>query len=77
MSIEIKIVAPNGNFSVITTRDQEPRFAGKINHISSTEAQPWIVANFLADGTIVGGRTMQNSLRASTIERGKKTGFPI
>ena len=74
---EIKITAPNGKFSIITTRDQEARFGDKINHVSSTSAQPYIAANFDAAGNCVGGRTMQASLVEYQVAAAKKAGMIV
>jgi hypothetical protein len=72
-----RITTPNGKFSIITNRDQESRFEGKINHVSSTEPQPYIAANFSADGVCVGGRTMQQSYYTYMLEAAKKAGWMI
>lgn len=72
-----KITAPNGKYSIITTRDQESTFDCVINHVSSTEAQPFIAINFTDAGVAVGGRTMQESAVKHVIESAKNAGFKI
>lgn len=75
--MEIKITAPNGKYSLITTRDQESKFDCTVNHVSSTEAQPFIAINFTEKGEAVGGRTMQESAVKNMIESAKKTGLKV
>lgn len=75
--MRIKITAPNGKYSIITTRDQESEFDCIINHVSSTEAQPFIAINFTEQNIAVGGRTMQDSAVKSMIESAKKAGFKV
>lgn len=75
--MEIKITAPTGKYSIITTRDQESKFYCAINHISSTEEQPFIAINFDESGKAVGGRTMQKSLVENVVATSKKNGFKV
>lgn len=74
-----KITAANGNYSIITDRNSEiaKQYAANITSVSSTEAQPWVGINFKADGTVVGGRTMQESLRSLTIEKSRAAGMNV
>ena len=74
---EIKVTTQTGQFVIITTRDQEHRFGGKINHISSTEAQPYISANHDANGVCIGGRTMQQSLVDLFLKKAKEQGCVV
>ena len=75
--MKTKITAPNGKYSIITTRDQENTFDCSINHVSSTEAQPYIAVNFTDAGVAVGGRTMQESAVQHMIASAKGAGFKI
>ena len=63
-------------YSIITDRANEANFAVAINHVSSTEAQPYIGVNFTPDGKIVGGRTLTEGyakmMMAKAIEMGWK-----
>ena len=72
-----KITAPNGRYTIITTREFESKFDGVIDHISTTEAQPFIAANFSEDGKMVGGRTMQTSLRELSLKKAQESGMKI
>ncbi len=74
-----KITAPNGRYSIIDSRNSElaTKYAASISSQSSTEAQPWVAVNFNADGTVVGGRTMQESLRTVTIEKSRASGLVV
>ena len=74
---EKKIISADGRYVILTTRDQEYRFNGKINHIGSTEAQPYIAANFTADGVIVGGRTLQESAAKLILNTASAKGWVI
>lgn len=75
--MEIKITAPNGNSTLITTRDQENNFPCQINHVSSTEEQPFIAINFDANGNCVGGRTLQKSAMENIVKVSKNNGWKI
>ena len=75
--MEKKITIPDGRYTILTTRDQEHRFGGNIKHISSTEAQPYIAANFDANGTCVGGCTMQSSATDLLLSKAQQNGWQI
>ena len=75
--MEIKITAPNGKYSIITTRDQESKFDCTINHVSSTDEQPFIGINFDESGKAAGGRTMQKILVENVVATSKKNGFKV
>ena len=74
-----KITAANGNYSIITDRNSElaKQYAANITSVSSTAAQPWVGINFKADGTVVGGRTMQESMRNQAIEKSRAAGMNV
>lgn len=74
-----KITAANGSYSLIVDRNSDlaRQHAKSVNSVSSTEIQPWIAINFRADGTVAGGRTMQESLRALTIEKARAAGLAV
>lgn len=72
----IKITVANGRYSIITTRDQEHRFGDKINRLSSTEAQPYIGANYDENG-LVGGRTMTQHEVDALIGKAKASGAAV
>lgn len=74
-----KITAANGRYSIIDSRNREfaAKYAASISSQSSTEAQPWVAVNFNADGTVIGGRTMQESLRTVTIEKSRAAGLVV
>lgn len=44
--------------SIIADRAKAADFDVEINHVSSTEAQPYIGVNFDRNGFIIGGRTL-------------------
>jgi hypothetical protein len=75
--MEITITAIDGKRVILTTRDQEHRFAGKINHVSSTDAQPYIAANFAVDGTLIGGQTLTESYLNRVLNQAEKAGAKI
>ncbi len=74
-----KITAPNGRYSIIDSRSSElaTKFADNISSQSSTEAQPWVGVNFNADGAVIGGRTMGESLRTATIKKCRDAGMVV
>lgn len=74
-----KIIAPNGKYSIIDGRFSvfAKTNAANISIQSSTEPQPWVAVNFQADGTPVGGRTMQESLRTLLIEKSLSSGMIV
>lgn len=74
--MELKITSSNGCV-IVTTRDQEHRFEGKIKHISSTEPQPYIAANFNSAGVLVGGQTMQEYIMKNLISKAREKGYKI
>ena len=75
--MEKKITIPDGRYTILTAHDQEHRFGDKIKHISSTEAQPYIAANFDANGTCVGGCTMQSSATDLLLSKAQQNGWQI
>jgi len=77
MATETRITAPNGRYSIITSREQEARFGDRINHLSSLIPQPWICGNFDDHDQCVGGRTMTEAARVSTLAKAKAAGCVI
>ena len=75
--MNIKLIAKNGRYSIITDRSEESKFNCEIKHISSTFEQPYIAANFIEEGKAVGGRTMTKMEVERTIESAKKAGMIV
>lgn len=87
--MKVKISNKDGKYSLIGLREEEgtdefpavaagfEREEGKILRVSSTEEQPYIVANFTADGKFVGGSTISNSKYQAIIEGAEKAGLEI
>lgn len=77
-----------GRYTIIASREEAgislpaisdgfEKQAGRITRISSTEAQPYVGANFTEDGTFVGGMTMSESYRAAAIKKAREIGATI
>jgi hypothetical protein len=71
----MKIIAGN-KMSLIIKREDGAEYEGIVNHISSTEAQPYYAINFL-DGKPVGGRTMTEMQVNALIAAAKKANLTI
>jgi len=84
----IKIISPDGKYALIADRDEAgkslpplssgfSREPGTILRVSSTVAQPFICANYDAEGHFVGGRTYSEVNKNSAITALKEKGFRI
>ncbi|MFA5340562.1 MAG: hypothetical protein WC332_02180 [Clostridia bacterium] len=71
----MKITSGNKT-SLIIKREEGKEYEIIINHISSTEAQPYFGVNFI-DGKPVGGRTMTESQKQMMIAAAKKANLII
>jgi len=52
-----KITAPDGKYTIIASRE-EADVSWPIRRISCTTIQPYVAANFTAEGVAIGGKTM-------------------
>lgn len=71
----MKIIAGN-KMSLIIKREEGAEYADKIQHISSTEEQPYMGINFM-DGNFIGGRTMSEIQVNALVGAAKKAGLKI
>lgn len=72
-----KILNKDGKYSVVDSRENEKSYEVSINHVSSTEEQPYIVVNFTAEGNSVGGRTMTKMAVENLIKKAKELGMMV
>lgn len=73
----VKILNKDGKYSVVDSRENEKSYEVSINHVSSTEEQPYIVVNFTAEGNSVGGRTMTKMAVRNMITKAKEVGMIV
>lgn len=71
----MRIIAGNKS-SLIIKREDGKEYESMIQHISSTEAQPYFGINFI-DGKAVGGRTMSEGQKQMMIAAAKKANLII
>ena len=71
----MRIIAGNKS-SLIIRREDGKEYESMIQHISSTEAQPYFGINFI-DGKAVGGRTMSEGQKQMMIAAAKKANLII
>ncbi len=61
----------------IETRANAAQFGDKIRSISSTDPQPYVAANFNADGMLVGGKTCTAAEVARLMAKARESGFEV
>lgn len=61
----------------IETRANAAQFGDKIRSISSTEPQPYVAANFNAEGVLIGGKTCTANEVARLIAKARDSGFEV
>lgn len=71
-----KIISDKG-YSIITDRANEADFQVTINHVSSTELQPYIGVNFTHDGKAVGGRTLTEGYAKMMLAKAVEMGWKV
>lgn len=84
----MKITHPSGKFSIIATREEAgkslpeisagfEREIGKITRVSSTSEQPYVAANYDANGSFVGGSTLTEGMYAQLLNKANKEGWTV
>lgn len=71
----MKITSGNKT-SLIVKREDGKEYEAIVNHISSTEAQPYYGINFI-DGKAVGGRSMTEGQKQMMVAAAKKANLII
>jgi hypothetical protein len=70
-------ISSDRGYSIITDRANEADFKVTINHVSSTESQPYIGVNFTHDGKIVGGRTLTEGYVERMVAKAVEMGWKV